>query len=182
MIAEEITNDTPDPLTVREAHGQSDWPKWDEAINSELNSLIRRQVFGPIVPIQAQTNYTDYRFTFTRKRNAQGEVVRYKARLVAKGYTQIFGRDYDLTCSPVIDSITYRYMIIFALFHKLKMHLMDVVMAYLYGVLDTKIYMKAPPKLISRAAFHIKGEKTNKLQPDLQSGIKQMTPTKASRN
>jgi hypothetical protein len=51
MIAEEIMTDTPDPLIVREAQNRSDWPKWDEAINFELDSLIRRQVFGLIVPV-----------------------------------------------------------------------------------------------------------------------------------
>lgn len=85
---------------------------------------------------------------FIKKRNGQGAVVRYKARLVAKDYTQIPGRDYDLTYSLVIDGVTYRYQIAFALIHKLAMHLMDVVIAYLYGILDTKIYMKAPPELL----------------------------------
>jgi hypothetical protein len=57
-------------------------------------------------------------------------------------------------------------MIAFSLFHKLSMHLIDVVMAYLHGVLNTAIYMKASSKLISREEFHIKGEKSNEMQPD----------------
>ncbi len=36
---------------------------------------------------------------------------------------------------------------------------MDVVKVYLYGKLDTVIYMKAPPELITRMNFHIQGEK-----------------------
>lgn len=100
---------------------------------------------------------------------------------MAKGYTQIFGRDYDRTYSPVMDSITYRYMISFALHHKLVMHLMDVVTTYLYGILDTEIYLKAPPELIDRVAFHIKGEKHTKLSLDLLSGIQLMTPTEPLR-
>lgn len=105
-------------------------------------------------------------------------MVRYKARLVAKGYTQIPGRDYDLTYSPVMDAITYHYMIAFALTHKLMMHLMDVVTAYLYGILDTEIFMKAPLELIKRVTFHIQGEKTRSLPLDLQSGIRQIIPTR----
>lgn len=113
---------------------------------------------------------------FIKKRNGQGAVVRYKARLVAKDYTQIPGRDYDLTYSLVIDGVTYRYQIAFALIQKLAMHLMDVVIAYLYGILDTKIYMKAPPELLQRIAFHVQGEKAQSLDPDLQSGINQIAP------
>lgn len=95
---------------------------------------------------------------------------------MAKGYTQIPGRDFDLTYSPVMDSITYRYMIAFALFHKLLMHILDVITAYLYGILDTTIYMKAPPELINRITFHIQGEKTGKINSELQSGIRQVAP------
>jgi hypothetical protein len=62
------------------------------------------------------------------------------------------------------------------------MHLMDAITAYLYGILETKIYVWAPPELISRATFYVKGERNYNLQPDLQSGINQITPTEASRN
>ena len=38
------------------------------------------------------------------------------------------------------------------------MHQMDVVTAYLYGLLDSTIYMKAPPELIKRQTYNIQGE------------------------
>jgi hypothetical protein len=38
------------------------------------------------------------------------------------------------------------------------MHQLDVVTAFLYGLLDTTIYMKAPLELISRCTYHIQGE------------------------
>jgi hypothetical protein len=81
--------------------------------------------------------------------------MRYKARLVAKGYTQTFGLDYDLTHAPVMDSITYLYLMAFSLTYNLKSHLMDVVTAYLYDTLDFEIYMQAPPEFLSRVRFHI---------------------------
>ncbi|CAM8982133.1 unnamed protein product [Rhodiola kirilowii] len=43
-----------------------------------------------------------------------------------------------------MDGITFRYLITLAVHEKLNMHLMDVVTAYLYGSLDTEIYMKIP--------------------------------------
>ncbi|CAM6124024.1 unnamed protein product [Calypogeia fissa] len=175
-ISEEITNDTPDPLSVAEAQSRTDWPQWELAINLELDSLIKQKVFGPVIPAPAGAHLMGYRFIFVRKRNAKGEVIRHKARLVAKGYTQIPGRDFDQTYSPVMDSITYRYLIAYALLHKLVMHILDVITAYFYGILDTTIYMKAPPELIKRLTFQIEGEKTSNTHSGLQPGVTQISP------
>ena len=43
-----------------------------------------------------------------------------------------------------MDAITFRYLISLVVSKKLEMHLMDVVTAYLYGLLDSDIYMKIP--------------------------------------
>lgn len=59
---------------------------------------------------------------------------------------------------------------------------MDVVSAYLYGILDTTIHMQAPPKLIERIKFHIMGEKISPLPPDIKSGISQLVPTSNEMN
>ena len=79
---------------------------------------------------------------FVRKRNENNEVVRYKARLVAQGFSQRHGIDFDQTYSPVMDDITFRYLISLVANMNLDMLLMDVVNSYLYGSLDTHIYMK----------------------------------------
>ena len=43
-----------------------------------------------------------------------------------------------------MDGITFRYLIAMAVNMNLQIKLMDVVTAYLYGSLDTEIYMKIP--------------------------------------
>jgi hypothetical protein len=45
LISQEIPNDTPDPTIVLGAQNRPDWPKWEEAINSKLDSFIKEQVF-----------------------------------------------------------------------------------------------------------------------------------------
>jgi len=74
----------------------------------------------------------------------KNEMVRYKARLVAQGFTQRPVIDFNETYSPVMSGITFRYLIALAVQNHLSMQLMDVVTAYLYGSLDSDIYMKVP--------------------------------------
>jgi hypothetical protein len=46
--------------------------------------------------------------------------------------------------SSVVSGITFRYLIFLAVQNHLSMQLMDVVITYLYGSLDFKIYMNVP--------------------------------------
>ena len=42
-------NEDLEPLSVEECRQRCDRPKWQETIQSELNSLAKREVFGPVV-------------------------------------------------------------------------------------------------------------------------------------
>ena len=145
-VALEIMEEIEDlePKSVEECRHRSDWPKWRDAIQSELDSLSKRKVFGPVVQTPDGIKPVGYKWVFVRKRNEKNEIVRYKARLVAQGFSQRPGLDYNETYSPVVDTITLRYLVSLAVHEKLDMHLMDVVTAYLYGKLDKDIYMKIP--------------------------------------
>ena len=79
---------------------------------------------------------------FVRKRNDKNEIARDKACLVAQGFSQRLGIDYDETYSLVMDIITFRYLICLSVSEGLDMFLMDIITAYLYGMLENDIYMK----------------------------------------
>ena len=104
-------------------------------------------MFGPVVRTPPGVTPVGYKWVFVRKRNENYQVVRYKARLVAQGFSQRPGIDYDETYSPVMSGITFRYLISMAASLNMQMQLMDVVTAYLYGSLDSEIYMKVPEGL-----------------------------------
>ena len=139
-----INDEDPEPKSVDECRKRDDWPKWKEAIQSELNSLNKRNVFGPIVQTPENVKPVGYRWVFVRKTNDNNEIVRYKARLVAQGFSQRPGIDFEETYSPVMDGITFRYLVSLAVRENLEIRLMDVVTAYLYGSLENDIYMKIP--------------------------------------
>jgi hypothetical protein len=86
VIAENFLND-PDPKTMTECKKRSDWNKWKEAIEAELNSLKKRTVFTEVIPTPLRTFSVGFKWVFIRKRNENNEVVRYKAKLIAQGFT-----------------------------------------------------------------------------------------------
>ena len=63
---------------------------------------------------------------------------------MAQGFLKKHGIDYKETYSPVMDATTFRYLIYLVVSKELDMRLMDVVIAYLYGSIDTNVYMKIP--------------------------------------
>ncbi|GKB41205.1 retrovirus-related pol polyprotein from transposon TNT 1-94 [Tanacetum coccineum] len=118
--------------------------KWKEVMQAELNSLNKRKVFGRVVLTPEVVKPVGYRWIFIRKQNKNDEVIRYKARLIAQGFSHRPRIDYEETYSPVMDAITFRYLISLAVSENLDMRLMDVVTAYLYRSLNSDIYMKIP--------------------------------------
>ena len=116
-----------------------------ERCNSGLIKIsCRTRIFGSIAQTPRGVIPVGYKWVFVRKRNERCEIVRYKARLVAQGFYQRPNIAYKETYSPVVDAITFRYLISLVVQEKLDMRLMDVVTAYLYGSLDNDIYMNIP--------------------------------------
>ena len=140
-----ISNDEYQELqNMNECRRRNDWLKWKEAIQTELKSLAKREVFGPIVQTPKDIKPIAYRWIFVRKQNEQNEIMRYKACLVAQGFSQRHGIDYEETYSPVMDATTFCYLTYLTVSELLDMRLMDVVTTYLYGSIDTNVYMKIP--------------------------------------
>ena len=61
-----------------------------------------------------------------------------------KVFSQRPAIDYDETYLHVVDIIMFRYLISLSVSEGLDMRLMDVIIAYLYGMLENDIYMKVP--------------------------------------
>ena len=91
---------------MEECRHRNDWPKWKEAMQAELNSLTKREVFGLVVQTPKNVKHVGYKWVFVRKLNENNEIIRYKVRLVAQGFSQKPGIDYEETYSPIIDAIT----------------------------------------------------------------------------
>ena len=68
-----------------------------------MNSLSKRDVFGPVVHTPKGVEPMRFKWVFVCKRNEKNEVTRYKARLVTQRFSQRADIYYDKTYSPVVD-------------------------------------------------------------------------------
>ena len=90
-----------DPQTYEEAIMSIGSGKWQEAMNSKMDSIYSNKMWylvdvpKGIVPISCK-------WIFKKKIEVDGKVETYKARLVAKRYRQRQGINYDETFTPVI--------------------------------------------------------------------------------
>ena len=67
-------NEDQEPHSVEECKERKDWPKWNDTIQTELNSLAKREVFGPVTRIPNGVKPAGYKWAFVRKRNEKGEI------------------------------------------------------------------------------------------------------------
>ena len=135
-----LPSDDVTPYSYSEALLSTEWPKWEIAIQQELEACTRLKVWEKSTrPMNKKL--IDTRWIFRKKHNPDG-TIRYKARLVAKGYMQVYGDDFDMTFSPVARQTSIRTIYAISATHGLQIHQMDVNNAFLNPELDsTSVYI-----------------------------------------
>jgi hypothetical protein len=89
-----------DPKTLREVHSHSDWPKWKEVMDREINTLRKAGTWWTVLRL-ANKNVVDSKWVYCTKYKADRTVEKYKACVVTRGFTQVYGVDYMETYTPV---------------------------------------------------------------------------------
>ncbi|KAG6619107.1 Integrase catalytic core protein [Phytophthora cinnamomi] len=136
-------SDSAEPKTFQEAVNGPDQVQWRKAIRAELKSMRLRGVFRAAkLPNNQRADGTMW--VFKIKRNADGSIEKFKARLVAKGFVQKYGIDYTETFSPVVKYVTLRMIIAVAKYFGWPMDQLDVVTAFLYGLMKEKVFCSVP--------------------------------------
>ncbi|MCP3676941.1 MAG: hypothetical protein GY721_04950, partial [Deltaproteobacteria bacterium] len=128
-----------EPTTIYEAERSAERIEWMKAAQSELSSLMDRETWS-LVPVPRDRKLVDNTWVFRRKLGPNGEVLRYKARLCARGFSQVKGEDFDKTFSPVAAFRSLRVLFSLSAHFRLTLHQLDVVAAFLNGVLDRPIF------------------------------------------
>lgn len=134
--------DSEEPLSVHEALNSDQKHEWQEAMQSEIDSLIENKTWTS-VKLPVGKNAIKTKWVFKIKKESGGNL-RYKARLVCKGFTQKKGIDFEETYSPVVRYTSIRYLMAMACRYNLEIFQMDAVTAFLQGELHEEIYISTP--------------------------------------
>ncbi|KAJ2921694.1 hypothetical protein H1R20_g15407, partial [Candolleomyces eurysporus] len=146
-MAMAATQDSDSP-TFEEAMAGAEKEKWLEAIREEMAQIDKMHTYDVVeVDRREIPNIIGSRFVLRRKRDAQGNIVRYKARLVGKGFSQRPGIDFNETFAPTIRPVTLRLILALGATMGSAIEQGDAKNAYLNGVLPPNeiIYMQPHP-------------------------------------
>ena len=159
--------DEDEPTSYSEAMMGPESEKWLEAMNSEMDSMSKNQVWS-LVDLPEGIRPIGCKWIFKKKKDMDGNVHIYKARLVAKGYRHIHGIDYEETFSPVAMIKSIRIMLAIAAYLDYEIWQMDVKTVFLNGNLVEDVYMTQPDGFVDPGGGH----KVCKLQRSIY-GLKQ---------
>ncbi|KAE8184537.1 hypothetical protein CF335_g7991, partial [Tilletia laevis] len=143
-----------EPNTLKDAMRRPDWSLWLEAMKEEMNSLTEMGTWV-LEELPDNQSVVGSRWVFKLKLDSEGNVARYKARLVAQGFSQVAGVNYNETYSPVTRFVTIRTLLALAAHFDWHVHQLDVVTAYLYGLLSDVVYMRQPPGFEKVGSEHL---------------------------
>jgi hypothetical protein len=136
------------PKTYDKAMQTPQAEKWQEAVNSEIRSLIRLGTWRVVDRPRRYVKYITGAFIFKKKYTGLNNLTIYKARLIAHGYRQKYGEDYWETYAPVSSSRAIRILLALAASLGMIIHQMDVETAFLNALLEEDIYMLPPAGIV----------------------------------
>ncbi|GMF52861.1 unnamed protein product [Phytophthora fragariaefolia] len=125
-------NELLEPTSVPEALSAPDALKWIEALDTEYQEQIRNNVWD-FVDRPPGEKVLKNKSVFVKKRNAEGEIIRYRARITVKGCQQEFGVNFWETYAPVSKIESVRAILLLALYLGLNCRQVGFVTAFLIG-------------------------------------------------
>jgi hypothetical protein len=129
-----------EPLTFQQAYSHVGWR---EAIDREADSLKRNQTWTTINRPDGVTQI-QAKWIFRTKKGPDGTIVKFKIRLVAKRFQQTQEIDYLEIFAPIVRWSTIRFILSLAARRQWKLRHMDVVTAFLSGLIKEDIYLEIP--------------------------------------
>ncbi|RDY13096.1 hypothetical protein CR513_02027, partial [Mucuna pruriens] len=122
--------------------------KWIDYMKDEMKSMQDNDVWD-LIELPEGVKPVGCKWIFKTKTDSKGNIERYKASLVAKGFNKKEDIGYKETFSPVSSKDSFRTIMTSVAHFNLKLHQMDVKIAFLNGDIDETIYMVQPENFVS---------------------------------
>ena len=144
------------PKGIKKALSCEDKDLWQEALDSEYNSLMSNKTWH-LDHLPHGSLAIPCQWIFNVKFHSDGTVDRYKARLVALGNRQEYGVDFDEVYSPVARFESLRLVLAIGCITDAHIIQMDVCTAFLNGLMPEgiKVYMRQPQGYAVKGQEHL---------------------------
>ena len=109
---------------------------WNNAMNEEINNMIRNKVWTLVPRIEAMGKIMTGKWALKEKPNGQ-----LKARWCARGFSEPFADD---TYADVLPPTSMRMLLALAAGHNLYIRHVDITAAFLHAEIDRPIYIEQP--------------------------------------
>lgn len=129
--------DAMNPENFQEAVDCEDSIKWKEAMDREMDSLVKNKTWTIVEKPPKGKKVIDVKWVYKKKSESE-----YKARLVVRGFQQI--DCVDDTYSPVAKMPTLKLLLSYCCQNSLEIHQMDVETAFLNGKVLSEVYVNQP--------------------------------------
>jgi Reverse transcriptase (RNA-dependent DNA polymerase) len=110
MLAKTYGIKDPDTPSYKEIMKGPEAHLWRQAVQKKLNNYETRKTFTLVRP-PANRKILTGKWVFKRKRNENGEIIKYKARWVLRGFEQQKGTDYKNTYTAIVRNETTRLLL-----------------------------------------------------------------------
>ena len=143
-----LSNGVTIPQTHAQAMASPQAKFWREAELKELSALAEKMTFGKAQMTPRGRRPVKSRWVYSMKFDENNNLIKFKARLVAKGFSQVYGKDYLETFSPVAMLKSIRTLAAIAASNNMTIHHMDVATAFLNAPLtkidDEEVILELP--------------------------------------
>jgi hypothetical protein len=137
---------TDEPQTLKEALTGPDAAKWRMALKREYFAIQRKKTWTLVKRSEVKgQRVLRGKLVFKKKRDKNGNILKYKVRWVVRGFEQQYGKDYDQTYAGVCKSVTWKIVLAIAAIKDWDIDQMDAVTAFLNSQIDGDVYVELPP-------------------------------------
>ncbi|MCO5609852.1 hypothetical protein L7F22_064084 [Adiantum nelumboides] len=152
-----LVTDYGEPSCYKEAIQMEDSVKWEQAMQSEYNSIIANETWK-LTKFPQRKQALPCKWVYKKKYTTEDPEPKYKARLVAKCFKQKKAVDFDEILSPVVKMTTLGLVLGLVATEDLELNQMDVKLAFLHGDLEEDVYMVQPE------GFEMESEKPKRVK------------------